>query len=456
MKTKLLIVGGSDAGISAGLRARELDREADVTVLLADDHPNFSICGLPFFLSGEVPDWRALAHRTTGELLRQGVRLLPRHRATAILPEAREVVATGPDAREVRLAYDKLIVATGAVSKRPRALVGRENPGVFPLRWMGDGLAIDEYVRHRKPTSVVIVGGGYIGMEMADAFTRRGLRVIVAGRSVLKTVDSPFGALIRAELERNGVRVVEAPVATVQAGEGSLLIATAAGFQTQADMVLVAAGAVPEVGLAEAAGIELGHSGAIKVTGKMETNLADVYAAGDCVETWHRLLGHPVYLPLGTTAHKQGRIAGENAVGGQRVFSGSLGTQVVKIFDLVVARTGLRDAEALAEGFSPLTVATEGWDHKNYYPGAQRLWLRVTGDKTTGRLLGAQILGHRQSEVAKRIDVVATAIFHGMRVADMEQLDLSYTPPLGSPWDPVQISAQAWCRAHSRDRGEPV
>jgi NADPH-dependent 2,4-dienoyl-CoA reductase/sulfur reductase-like enzyme len=450
LKTRLLIVGGSDAGISAALRARERDQGANVTVLLADDYPNFSICGLPFFLSGEVSDWRTLAHRTTEALSERGVRLLPRHKATAILPDARQVVASTPEGREIRLDYDKLIVATGAVSRRPANIAGLENPGVFPLRWMEDSFAIDGYVRRHKPSSVVIVGGGYIGMEMADAFTRRGLRVTVIGRSVLKTVDPRFRTLIRAELTRNGVTVVAASVEAVQANNGSYSVLDSEGLQTRADMVLVAAGAEPEVGLAKVAGIALGQDGAIRVNRRMETNLPDVYAAGDCVETWHRLLGHPVYLPLGTTAHKQGRIAGENAVGGSKHFAGSLGTQVVKIFDLVVARTGLLDAEALAEGFSPLTVETQNWDHKTYYPGAQRLWMRMTGDKITGRLLGAQIIGHRQSEVAKRIDIVATALFHGMRVEDMEQLDLSYTPPLGSPWDPVQMSAQAWCRALSQ------
>lgn len=447
MKPKLLIIGGSDAGISAALRARELDQNADVTVLLADDYPNFSICGLPFFLSGEVSNWRTLAHRTTEELLGHGLRLLPRHKVTSILPDAREVVASTAEGQEVSLAYDKLIVATGAVSRSPNNIAELENTGVFSLRWMQDSFAIDEYVQQCKPASVVIVGGGYIGMEMADAFTRRGFRVTVVGRSVLKTVDPQFGALIRAELTRNGVTVVEASVEAIQARNGSYSVLDSEGLQTRADMVLVAAGAVPEVGLAKAAGIALGQAGAIKVNRRMETNLPNVYAAGDCAETWHHLLGHPVYLPLGTTAHKQGRIAGENAVGGLKEFSGSLGTQVIKIFDMVVARTGLRDAEALAEGFSPLTLETQSWDHKIYYPGAQRLWLRVTGDTATNRLLGAQIVGHRQSEVAKRIDIVATAIFHRMCVEDMEQLDLSYTPPLGSPWDPIQVGAQAWCRA---------
>jgi NADPH-dependent 2,4-dienoyl-CoA reductase/sulfur reductase-like enzyme len=211
-------------------------------------------------------------------------------------------------------------------------------------------------------------------------------------------------------------------------------------------MVLVVVGVRPDTELAAAAGADLGVKGAIAVDRQMRTNLPGVYAAGDCVVTWHRLLGD-TYLPLGTTAHKQGRVAGENALGGSREFPGSLGTQVVKIFDHAAARTGLRDHEAVAAGFDPFTVQSEADDHKAYYPGSHRIAMRVTGDRATGRLLGAQLFGHRHAEIAKRIDIAATAIFHGMTVDAISDLDLSYTPPLGSPWDAIQAGAQAWTRA---------
>jgi NADPH-dependent 2,4-dienoyl-CoA reductase/sulfur reductase-like enzyme len=181
----------------------------------------------------------------------------------------------------------------------------------------------------------------------------------------------------------------------------------------------------------------------------MRTGLPDIYAAGDCVITHHRLLGE-TYLPLGTTAHKQGRVAGENALGGSRQFAGSLGTQVVKIFDQAAARTGLRDHEAAAAGFDPVTIASQADDHKAYYPGSHRITMRVTGDRATGRLLGLQLFGHKNAEIAKRIDIAATAIFHGMTVDAISDLDLSYTPPLGSPWEAVQMGAQAWTRATQR------
>jgi NADPH-dependent 2,4-dienoyl-CoA reductase/sulfur reductase-like enzyme len=224
--------------------------------------------------------------------------------------------------------------------------------------------------------------------------------------------------------------------------------ATAADGTTMtrpADMVLVVVGVRPETALAADAGATLGVKGAIAVDQMMRTGLPDVFAAGDCVITRHRLLGQ-AYLPLGTTAHKQGRVAGENALGGTRQFAGSLGTQVVKIFSQAAARTGLRDHEASAAGFDPVTTETAADDHKAYYPGSHRITVRVTGDRTTGRVLGLQLFGHKDAEIAKRADIAAAAIFHRMTVDEVSDLDLSYTPPLGSPWDAVQVATQAWTR----------
>jgi NADPH-dependent 2,4-dienoyl-CoA reductase/sulfur reductase-like enzyme len=212
-----------------------------------------------------------------------------------------------------------------------------------------------------------------------------------------------------------------------------------------ADLVLVVAGVRPDTSLAADAGAALGPRGAICVDRGMRTCLPDVLAAGDCVVTHHRLLGE-TYLPLGTTAHKQGRVAGENALGADRQFAGSLGTQVVKIFDHAAARTGLRDHEATAAGYDPVTITAEADDHKAYYPGSHRITMRINGNRATGRLLGMQLFGHRHAEIAKRIDIAATAIYHGMTVDSLSDLDLSYTPPLGSPFDAVQTGAQAWVR----------
>ena len=206
-------------------------------------------------------------------------------------------------------------------------------------------------------------------------------------------------------------------------------------------------GVRPDTDLLVQAGAQTGSRGAVLVDETMATGLPHVWAAGDCIVTHHRLLG-TTYLPLGTTAHKQGRVAGENALGGSVKYAGSLGTQVVKVFDLVAARTGLRDHEAIAAGFAPVSTTATPDDHKAYYPGATPISIRITGDADTGRLLGAQLIGTRGAEISKRVDTYATALFHEMTVADMTELDLSYTPPLGSPWDAVQMATQTWVKEH--------
>jgi NADPH-dependent 2,4-dienoyl-CoA reductase/sulfur reductase-like enzyme len=217
----------------------------------------------------------------------------------------------------------------------------------------------------------------------------------------------------------------------------------------------VVVGVRPDTDLLVAAGARTGPRGAVLVDEGMATGLPHIWAAGDCVATHHRLLG-TTYLPLGTTAHKQGRVAGENALGGRATLAGSLGTQVVKVFDLVAARTGLRHQEAEVAGYRPATSQTVADDHKAYYPGSNPISIRLTGDTPTGKLLGAQLIGSRSTETAKRVDTYATALFHGMTLDQISELDLSYTPPLGSPWDAVQIAAQQWVSAHQPTSGHPA
>jgi NADPH-dependent 2,4-dienoyl-CoA reductase/sulfur reductase-like enzyme len=454
----LVMIGGSDAGISAALRARELDPSADVTVVVADAYPNFSICGIPYYVSGEVTHWRNLAHRTAADLEATGMSLRLDTTARRIDVPGRKLLITTPAGAEELISYDALVIGTGAVPARP-PIAGLEalgpGDGVHQLHSMADTFAVMRTLDELRPASGVIVGAGYIGLEMAEALTARGLAVTQMEQlpEVLPTVDPELGALVRGELTRHGVNVQPGTtvrqVARAQPGQSARLRvdATTGGVPVSelADMVLVVTGVRPDTSLAASAGAALGFKGTIAVGRDMRTSLQDVFAAGDCVTTHHRLLGE-TYLPLGTTAHKQGRIAGENALGGHREFAGSLGTQVVKVFDQVAARTGLRHDEAAAAGFDPVTVRSQADDHKAYYPGSHRITFCVTADRNTGRLLGMQLFGHRHAEVAKRIDIAATAIFHAMTVDAVSDLDLSYTPPLGSPWEAVQMAAQAWNR----------
>ena len=446
---RLLVIGGSDAGISAALRAHELEPEVAIDLVLADAFPNYSICGLPFFLSGETPDWHMLAHRTTFD----GITIHPEHRAERIDLAKRKVYVThSAGARE--FSYDRLLLGTGA---RPRQLSipGEELPGVFLLHTMNDSFRVNDFLEEAKPKRAVIVGAGYIGLEMADALTHRGIEVTVISRpaTTLPTVDAPLGEKVATELRKHGVDVLASTEVReiTQAGD-HLRVLTSVGYR-DCEMVLVAAGVIPNTILGEQAGFPTGEGGALRVDRQMRTGVPDVFVAGDCGETWHRLLERNIYLPLGTTAHKQGRVAGENMLGGSREFAGSLGTQVVKIFDLVIARTGLREHEARAAGRAPYTTDIVVNDHKAYYPGATPIQIRVTADRESGKLLGAQMIGAYKAEVAKRIDIFATALFHRMTVDQVSDLDLSYTPPLSSPWDPVQMACQAWSNTYHPNSG---
>lgn len=452
--THLLAVGGSDAGIAAALRARELDPSADVTVILADEFPNYSICGIPYWVSGDVASQGALAHRSTGDLEAAGIQLMTSTRAVGIDVAGRRVHVLHEGASR-SVSYDELIIGTGARPKVPAGLsAGR--PGVHPLHTMKDAEVVVKAVQALNPGArVAVIGAGYIGLEMADALVAQGMEVTLVqrGAEVLSALDAGLGSLVTAELRAHGVAVATKTTVHKIEEHPSGWTVLAEGPDAALDLltdpfklVVVCLGVEPVADLAVLAGARLGAQGAVVVDEGMRTGVPHVFAAGDCAVTHHRILGQ-TWLPLGTTAHKQGRVAGENALGGERRFAGSVGTQVVKVFDLVAARTGLRDADAAAfTGAATFSAVAMPDDHKAYYPGAVPLSISVTGDRASGRLLGAQIVGHRSAEVSKRIDVFAAALFAGLTVDEINDLDLSYTPPLGSPWDAIQVAAQNWDR----------
>lgn len=459
----VVAVGGSDAGIAAALRARELDPGCEVTVVAADAYPNFSICGIPYYVAGDVAHWSNLAHRSIADLEATGMRLRLNTRATAIDVAAQRVALADEHGHTSWLSYDELVAATGAVPVRP-PIDGLDklgpDDGVHVLHSMGDTLALDASLERIRPSSALIVGAGYVGLEMAEGLTRRGIHVtqLETLPEVLPTVDPELGALVHAELTRCGVEVrTSATVTRISRPDGAQGRLRVEGrsddgsLAWDVDLVLVVVGVRPDTSLLVQAGAQTGPRGAVLVDETMATGLPHVWAAGDCVATHHRLLDL-TYLPLGTTAHKQGRFAGENALGGRARYAGSLGTQVVKVFDLVAARTGLRDHEAEDVGFMPWSSTASSDDRKAYYPGATPITIRVTGDQWSGRLLGAQLVGSRGAEIAKRVDVHAAALFHDMTVDAISELDMSYTPPLGSPWDAVQVAAQAWVSEYGRPR----
>lgn len=452
---RLLIIGGSDAGIMAGLRARQLDPQTDVTLVVADQYPNYSICGIPYYLAGDVPDWHDLAHRTQADLEAAGLTLRLGTRATSIDAPAHTVTVSTPGGNQDTLGYDRLVVATGA-GPAATSITGLTVPdalgpadGVHQLHTIDQMHGVQRSLSTRHPRSAVIIGAGYIGLEMAEALTRRGLDVTMLqrGPEVLSTLDADLASLIHDELARHGVHVhTNTTVRNIQRGEHGPVVVSdgpTGPQQIRTDLIIAVVGVRPNTRLLTSAGATTGPGAAITVDDQMRTGLPDIYAAGDGVTTKHRLLGD-TWLPLGTTAHKQGLIAGENAIGGNATFAGVLGTQVVKVFNLVAARTGLREAEAHGADLSARSVTATPDDHKAYYPGSHPITIRLTGHSTTGQLLGAQLVGTYGTEIAKRSDVLATAIFTGLTIPQLSDLDLAYTPPLAAPWDAIQATAQHW------------
>ena len=459
---RLVAIGGSDAGISAALRVRELDPTADVTVVVADAYPNFSICGIPYYVSGEVTHWRNLAHRTiadleaTGMTLRLDTRRHPHRRPTAHRVLLARTANGRGDARlrRARRRHRRGPRPPADRRSRPASARGRGAPAALD----GRHLRADAHARTPPSSRAVIVGAGYIGLEMAEALTARGLRVTQIEQlpEVLPTVDPELGALVHAELaaprRRGASRHARHGRSPRSAGLGGRLRSRRRGPESVALDPRASTSCSswsacgPTASLAAAAGAELGIRGAIAVDRQMRTGLPDVFAAGDCVVTHHRLLG-ATYLPLGTTAHKQGRVAGENALGGD---------PRVRRQPRHAGRQGLRPRRrphrparprSHRRRLRPAHRRLVGRRPQGLLPGRHPIAMRFTGDRRTGRLLGVQLVGHRGAEIAKRIDIFATAIFNGMTVDAVTDLDLSYTPPLGSPWDALQAGAQAWTRA---------
>ncbi|EHN59308.1 FAD-dependent oxidoreductase [Oenococcus kitaharae] len=454
-KTKvLLVIGGSDAGISAALRVKELKPEIEVNVFLEDEFPNLSICGLPYAISGDVADWHDLAHRKLAELTATGIHFFMNTTVDKINPGQHEILLHARKGETQICHYDFLLVATGAKPQLSGITgINQVDSRIHVMHTMADYFAIEKSLSSPDQHKAAIIGAGYIGIEMAEALRKRQLEVTLFQRSseILATVDANLGHIVQEKLTENQVRVItNTAIKKIQSTAAGVSLtgqkATEIRHYDDFDLVLIVTGVQPNSQLLADAGAKIGTNYAVAVDEFMHTTLPDVWAAGDLVQTYHQLLGM-TYLPLGTTAHKQGRVAGSVIAGYPRPFKGIVGTQVLKAFDLIVARTGLLDREAVEAGFSPLSVTSNVDDHKAYFPGAHKIKIRITGDRRTGQLLGAQLIGHFGSEVAKRNDVFATAIANKLTVSQISDLDLSYSPPVGSPWDAIQIAAQNWEKA---------
>jgi CoA-dependent NAD(P)H sulfur oxidoreductase len=439
---RIVVIGGVAAGMSAASQAKRRDRAAEVIVLERGPHISYSACGMPYNIGAPA---RALEDLVIVDAAtaraQRGVDVRTRHEVLALDALARRLrVRSLEGGAEEELAWDRLVLTTGATATRP-PLPGLELPGVFVLRELTDGAAIKAHLAARPVRAAVVIGAGYIGLEMADALRGLGLTVTVLeklGQALPGWVD-PVCAEAREELQRHQV-VLETGVAisAVERQGAGLRVRTDRG-DLDAGLVLVSTGVRPNVALARAAGVALGPSGAIAVDDRQRTNLPGVFAAGDCAEAHHRVTGRSVWIPLGTTANKQGKVAGANAAGADERFAGIVGTAGFKLFDQEVARTGIDAVEAARLGLDAVTAVSHHHGRGRSYPGDRPVLTVVAAERGTGKLLGAQMIGGEA--IGKRIDVFATALTAGMTVAEVEDLDLSYAPPFAPVYDPILIAA---------------
>lgn len=439
MNKKIVIIGGVAAGATAAARARRLSEDADITIVERGPYVSYANCGLPYFISGEIGKRSQLLLQTPeGFDARYGVRVLVNTEAVSIDRAAKQVTVRNA-AGEARLPYDRLILAQGGNPVLP-PVPGADANNVFRLWTVPDMDRLHQHLATSSAKTAVVVGGGFIGLEMAEAFAKRGLATTVVEMlpTVMATMDREIGVRVAEELADSGVHVVTgAQVARVLGDERQVELAD--GRRIAADVVLFSVGVRPELSLAKQAGLAIGPSGGLSVDPYLRTSDRDIFAAGDMVEVVHRVSSRLVRIPLAGPANRQGRIAASNALGAEMRFGGALGTSVVKVFTATAAMTGLGEKAAREAGFDVGVAVIHKDHHAAYYPGAKELTLKLVYERKTRRVLGGQAFGHEGVE--KRIDVLATALAGKLSLADLADLDLAYAPPYSSANDPINVAA---------------
>lgn len=437
---RLVIIGGDAAGMSAAAQARRLRPELEIVAFERGPRTSYAACGLPYFVAGEVDDAERLVARTPEEHRRRGVQVHTGHEVVAIDPTGRTVTVRVVDDGSERIEpFDELLVATGGTPVRP-PLPGLDARGVFDLRTIADAVAVRDRLRGAR--RAVVVGGGYIGIETAEAFLAQGLEVtlIEAADRPMLSLDPEMSARVSDALREAGVDLrLSTPLRAFEHDEQGVTAAVTDSGAVPAELAVIGLGSRPAIGLATSAGIPVGEAGGIVVDERMHTPLEGIWAAGDCVESRHRVSGAQVVIALGTHANKQGRVAGTNLAGGRATFPGVIGTAITRFRELEIARTGLSSAEAASAGFRATAVEAEGSTRAHYQPGARPAIVRLVVEDGTGRVLGGQVVGGPGA--GKRIDTIAMAVWSAMSVSELAQVDLAYAPPFSPVWDPVLLAA---------------
>ena len=439
---KVVIVGGVAGGATAAARIRRLDEQAEIVVFERSGYISYANCGLPYYIGGVIEDPEELTLQTPESFFRRfRIHMKVRHEVTAIHPEKKTVSVKNLETGVVfEESYDKLLLSPGAKPVWPN-LPGMDSDRLFTLRTVEDTLRIKEFIDRNKPKSAVMVGGGFIGLEVAENLRELGLEVTIVQRpkQLMNPFDSDMAAFIHAEVRKHGVQLALGhSVAGFAEKNGGIQVLLKDSAPLHTDLVALAIGVTPESQLAKDAGLTLGMKGSILVNDRMETSVPDIYAVGDAVQVKHYVTGEDALIALAGPANKQGRIAADNICGGDSRYLGSQGSSVIKIFDMTAVSTGINETNARKSGLDVDTVILSPMSHAGYYPGGKLMTMKVVFEKETYRLLGAQIVGYEG--VDKRIDVLATAIHAGLKATQLKDLDLAYAPPYSSAKDPVNMA----------------
>ena len=441
---KIVIIGGVAAGTKIAAKARRLKPDTEINIYTDDTHVSYSECGLPFFIEGNFNDVSMLFSREPEEFEESNIHIHLLHKVTKILPDKKQIIVLDMKKNnEFAVDYDKLAVTTGAKPFIP-PIQGINLKNVFTLRTINDGINIKEKVLNSK--RAVIIGGGYIGIELLEAFVKQGLHVTIIefAPHIMSIFDDDISEIIRKHIlntDGNKVDIVTSDTVIEILGKDKVSgVKTKNGLEFDADLVIVATGVKPNVELAVDAGIELGETGAIKVNQKMQTNIPDIYAAGDCAEKTHIVSGTPVWVPLGSTANKEGRCAAINMCDGEDFFDGILGSAVTRYFKFTMSITGLTEKQAITLGYKTISVVVTKEDKVGYMPEAKNITIKLIADKKTRRLIGAQGIGCGDAD--KRVNTVATALIKPMSVDDFYSNDLTYAPPFSPSIDPLLTAAE--------------
>lgn len=447
-KRQFVVIGGVAAGMSAASAIKRSEPSIEVVVLEKGEFVAYNACSLPYYISNVMPDYRQLLDLTYEQASQEyQIEVLTHHEAMVIAPAKNLVIALDRETGEEKtFAYDGLMIATGGVPITP-PVPGINLPNIFQLRTLADGIEVKHYITEHAPQKATIIGGGYIGLEMAEACRMLGMDVTILEKfsSILGTMGNDVTQLAEEHLREQQVRIMKSvAVNSFEEVEGKCAYVVIDGQKQriETEIVIIAIGVRPEIALARGAGIEIGDTGAIAVNAQAQTSIENIYAGGDCTEITHLVSGEKVSVASGTVARKLGRTAGKNfVVPGSYTFKGVVGTMATKVFDLEIARTGLTLMESKRLGFDAITSTITTDSRVRTYPGNQQIMVSFIMDRKSKRLLGAEMVG--KEGVAKRIDVLAAALHNQMTVQAISQLDLSYAPPFSPPWDPILIAANA-------------